>query len=316
MGTDIGIGGTRIGWADVPERVRSALIARLGADVVAEASQPGGFSPGLAARLRLADGRRVFVKAVGAERNPRSPAMHRREIEILRALPRELPVPALLDSYDDGDWVALVIEDVEGASPALPWRTEELVEVLEALGVLAQGLTPSPIAVEPIEAAHPELFTNWRRIAEDPANLVRLPDWAVDHLDLLVDLETDAAQAAHGDTLLHADLRADNMLRTARGIVFVDWPHACVGAAWADLVFFLPSVGMEAGPDPETVWQRSFGADADPDRVNALLAALAGFFLVDSLNPAPLNLPRLRMFQRLQGDVALEWLRSRVRMCA
>jgi Ser/Thr protein kinase RdoA (MazF antagonist) len=283
---------------------------------VAEVSQPGGFSPGLAARLRLADGRRVFVKAVGAERNPLSPALHRREIEILRAMPRELPVPALLDSYDDGDWVALVIQDVEGISPALPWRSEELAEVIDALGVLTEGLTPSPIAAEPIEAAHPELFGNWRRIAADPANLVRLPDWAADHIDLLVDLESGAAQAAQGDALLHADLRADNMLCTAQGVVFVDWPQACVGAAWADLVFFLPSVGMEGGPDPEAVWQRSFGAQVDPDRVNALLAAVTGYFLVNSLNPPPLNLPRLRMFQRLQGDVALEWLRSRVRMCA
>jgi aminoglycoside phosphotransferase len=313
MVTDIGVGGTRIGWAEVPHRVRDALTARLGAEVVAEASQPGGFSPGLAARLRLADGGRVFVKAVGRQRNPDSPLMHRREIEILGALPAGLPVPALLDSYDDGDWVALVIEDIEGRSPDVPWQTEELAEVVDALGVLAQGLTPSPIAAEPIEVAHPELFTNWRSFAENPVGAARLPDWAADHLDLLVRLESGAVEAAWGETLLHGDLRADNMLRTADGIVFVDWPHASVGVDWADLLFFLPSVGLAAGPDPETVWQQSFAARADPDRVNALLAGVIGFFLVNSLQPAPPNLPRLRMFQRLQGDVALGWLRDRLR---
>ncbi len=312
MSTQIGVGGTRIGWADLPERVRTELTARLGAEVVAEASQPGGFSPGLAARLRLADDRRVFVKAVGKDRNPHSPLLHRREIEILRALPPGLPVPALLDSYDDGDWVALVIEDVEGRSPSVPWQTDELAEVIDALGVLSEGLTPSPIAVEPVEETL-DLFTNWRSFAADPVGIDRLPDWAADHLDLLVDLESRSADAAHGNTLLHADLRADNMLRTADGIVFVDWPQACVGAAWADLLFFLPSVGLAAGPDPETVWQQSFGASADPDRVNALLAAVVGYFLVNSLQPAPPNLPRLRLFQRLQGDVALEWLRGRLR---
>ncbi|HJP78603.1 MAG TPA: aminoglycoside phosphotransferase family protein [Pseudonocardiaceae bacterium] len=311
MSTQFGIGGTRIGWADVPEHVRSALAARLGADIVAEVSQPGGFSPGLAARLRLADGRRVFVKAVGTERNPESPEMHRREIEILRALPRELPVPALLDSYDDGDWVALVIEDVEGSSPALPWRTEEFAEVVRALSALTAQLTPSPIETEPIEKVHPELFGNWSSFAGDPVGAERLPDWAADHLDLLVELESAAVDAARGDTLLHADLRADNLLRTERGIVFVDWPHACLGAGWVDLLALLPSVGMQGGPDLETVWQQAIGSAADPDAVNAVLAAFAGFLLIGSLRPAPPNLPGLRTFQRPQGDAALGWLRAR-----
>lgn len=309
MSTQFGIGGTRIGWADVPEHVRSALFD---VDVVDEVSQPGGFSPGLAARLRLADGRRVFVKAVGTQRNPQSPEMHRREIEILRALPRELPVPALLDSYDDGDWVALVIEDVDGSSPALPWRTEEFAEVVRALSALTGQLTPSPIETEPIEKVHPELFGNWRGFADDPVGAERLPDWAADQLDLLVALESAAVDAARGDTLLHADLRADNLLCTERGIVFVDWPHACLGAGWVDLLALLPSVGMQGGPDPEIVWRQAIGSGADPDAVNAVLAAFAGFLLIGSLRPAPPNLPTLRTFQRLQGDAALGWLRARL----
>jgi aminoglycoside phosphotransferase len=312
MSTEFGIGGSRIGWVDLPERVRAALTAKLGAGVESEASQPGGFSPGLAARLRLSDGRRVFVKAVGLQRNPDAPAMHRREIEILRALPPGLPVPALLDSYDDGDWVALIIEDVEGTSPAMPWRTEEFAEVVTALGTLSQRLTPSPIQVAPVDEVHPRLFGNWRTVAEE--DVPRLPEWARDHLELLIGLEAGAADAVRGDTLLHLDLRADNMLRTEHGVVFVDWPHASLGASWFDLVGLLPSVGMQGGPDPETVWQQAIGSAADPDRVNAALAALAGFFLVWSLKPAPPNLPTVRAFQRSQGEVALDWLRGRLRI--
>ena len=40
----------------------------LGSDVVAAQSQPGGFSEGLAAYVRLADGRGVFMKAANALR--------------------------------------------------------------------------------------------------------------------------------------------------------------------------------------------------------------------------------------------------------
>lgn len=309
MTTQFGNGGNRIGWADVPERVRAGLFD---VDVVDEVSQPGGFSPGLAARLLLADGRRAFVKAVGRDRDPHSPGMHRREIEILGSMPVGLPVPALLDSYDDGDWVALVIEDVEGHSPAMPWRTEEFAEVVAALGTLSKALNPSPIAAGPPEDVHPGVFGNWRRLAERPVGVDRLPDWAADHLDLLVELESAGAQAAEGDTLLHFDLRADNLLRTEQGVVFVDWPHACVGAYWIDLLGLLPSVGMQGGPDLETVWQQAIGGDADPDAVNAVLAAVVGYFLVDSLLPAPPNLPTIRTFQRLQGDVGLDWLRERL----
>lgn len=310
MTTQFGSGGNRIGWADVPAHVRGALFD---VEVVDEASQPGGFSPGLASRLRLADGRRVFVKAVGQDRNPHSPAMHRREIEILAAMPAGLPVPALLEHYDDGDWVALVIEDVEGHSPAMPWRTEEFAEVIDALSTLSTALTPSPIAAGSPEDVHAGVYGNWRRLAERPVGVDRLPQWAADHLDLLVELESAGPQAGQGDTLLHFDLRADNLLRTEHGVVFVDWPHACVGAHWIDLLGLLPSVGMQGGPDPEVVWQQVVGADADPDAVNTVLAALVGYFLVESLLPAPPNLPTIRTFQRLQGDVGLAWLRQRLR---
>ena len=73
--TDVGVpsGGQRLPWAETPAPVRRAVQAYLGSPVLVAESQPGGFSPGLAARLLLADGRRVFVKAVGAERNPRTP---------------------------------------------------------------------------------------------------------------------------------------------------------------------------------------------------------------------------------------------------
>jgi hypothetical protein len=54
----------RIPWSDLPARVRAEVERRLGSPVVAARTQTGGFSPGVAARLELADGGRAFVKAV------------------------------------------------------------------------------------------------------------------------------------------------------------------------------------------------------------------------------------------------------------
>jgi len=56
------------------------------------------------------------------------------------------------------------------------------------------------------------------------------------------------AEHAAGDTLLHADIRADNLLITSRDPVVIDWPWACRGAAFVDPVLFAPSVAMQGAP--------------------------------------------------------------------
>ncbi|MDP8923711.1 MAG: aminoglycoside phosphotransferase family protein [Chloroflexota bacterium] len=275
-------------------------------------TQPGGFSPGAAARLRTADGRRVFLKAVGPEPNASAPAFHRREAQIVAALPAGAPVPRLLWSHDEGDggWVVLVFEDVEGRQPALPWRADELGRVLDALEALSADLTPSPLpaAVAPPAAAWFETRgRGWRHLlAERPADL---DAWSARHLAALADLEAKAPEVAAGDTLLHFDVRADNLLLADERVVVVDWPHARVGAAWVEVALFAPSVAMQGGPPPEELLARhSAGRAADPGAVAAVAAAIAGFFTWQALQPPLPGLPTLRAFQAAQGAVARGWL--------
>jgi hypothetical protein len=56
--------GMRLAWPLVPAGLRQAVEQRLGERVVEAVTQPGGFSPGVAARLKTATGKRAFVKAV------------------------------------------------------------------------------------------------------------------------------------------------------------------------------------------------------------------------------------------------------------
>jgi aminoglycoside phosphotransferase (APT) family kinase protein len=51
--------------------------------------------------------------------------------------------------------------------------------------------------------------------------------------------------------LLHADIRADNILLTRQRAMVVDWPWAR-GAAFTDLVLFAPSVALQGGPSTPT----------------------------------------------------------------
>ncbi|MCD5311356.1 phosphotransferase family protein [Kineosporia babensis] len=301
-------------WSEIPAHVRDKVTEWLGAAVVGETSQPGGFSPGVASRLLLSDGRRVFVKAVGAVRNVDAPVLYRREIAVMEYLPLSAPTPRLLHSYDDGEWVVLVMEDVDGVPPRFPWDAAELNRVVSALERLAETLTPAPAVAPQMTETVAEYFTGWRSFAAS-AQLSEVPDaWAREHLPDLVALESRWPEAARGDTLLHIDLRDDNLLLTPEGaVVVVDWPHAAVGAAWCDLLLMLPSAAMGGTVDPEAVWA-SFGPaqNASADDVNAVLAAAAGFFLYRSTLPVPQNLPTLRDFQRSQGDAALRWLRARL----
>src|SRR5207245_2484270 len=140
--------GVRVHGEEVPGSVRAALEARVGAPIVEAITQPQGFSPGLAARLRLDDGRRVFVKAVSEAANPDTPDIHRREARILAALPASAHAPRLLWTFDEQGWVALCLEDIDGRHPHEPWTEDDLNLVVETFTRMAADLTPSPIAVD------------------------------------------------------------------------------------------------------------------------------------------------------------------------
>jgi aminoglycoside phosphotransferase (APT) family kinase protein len=332
--------GTRLPWEQVPAPLRAAAEQRLGGRVTAAVTQPGGFSPGAAARLELDSGRRAFAKAVGPELNPDSPGIYRAEARIAAALPASVPAPEFLGMIDSGGWVLLLFEDIDGIMPAQPWRPAELARVLAAIADLAAALTAAPLAAPTVADVHAASHTGWRKLAaehqaardqaardqaardqaardEAPRNQPArdqpaLDPWAHAHLARLAELESGWADAAQGTSLVHSDLRSDNILLTADRVVFVDWPWACRAVPWYDLVGMLPSVTLAGGPPPgEILATHPVTRDADPQAVTAVVAALAGYFIYESRQPSPPGLPTVRAFQAAQGKVALDWLRAR-----
>lgn len=130
----------------------------------------------------------------------------------------------------------------------------------------------------------------------DPWSRARLPDLAA--------LEATWAVHAAGMTLLHADIRTDNLLLTGDGVVVVDWPHACRGAAFVEVVLLAPSVAMQGGPGPAGLLARSRTArSASRADLTATVCALAGHFTERSLRLPPPGLPTVRAFQAAQGEV-------------
>jgi hypothetical protein len=302
--------GVHLPWAGVPVAVRTWAAGVGGGAPRSTRDLSGGFSPG-ATTLLDCPGGSIFVKAVGAGLNPESPELHRREAVVSAALPPLPQFPRLLDVYDDGDWVALAFVAVDGRPPIHPWDPTELRSAVRALDSLHDALTPNPVADAPPAAERLQpVLGGWADLAAMVQPPAGLDDWTGRHLGRLAELESGWPGALAGSTLLHCDVRSDNLLVTVAGVVFVDWPHACVGAPVFDLVAWAPSVELEGGPAPEELLALSVtGSAIDRDAVAPLVAAFGGFLVRHSLQPSPPGLPTLRAFQAAQGAVALAWIR-------
>lgn len=313
--------GTRLSWRDLPRNVREIIAKRAGAQVVAEVMATSGFTPGFAGILELADGRQVFVKAVSPAQNDHSPVLARQEITAAAAIPAEVPAPRMLWSHDDGDWVVLGFEAVVGRSPELPWRAADLERVLAGVVELSRA-RPLPGHSLPDQGAQwAQSFTGWRSFstmaaAERGVIVERaggIGEWASQHLEQLVSWEREAPRFAVGESLVHGDLRADNLILDPEHLWFVDWPHAGVGAPWLDLACMLPSVTMQGGGDAYELFASSPLSDGvSRDAQRAVVAGITGYFTWNCLQPDPPGLPNLRTFQRAQAYTAVAWLRELV----
>jgi fructosamine-3-kinase len=309
--------GSRLGWADLPRPVRARIAELAGAEVVTETSATSGFSPGFAAVIELADGTELFVKAVSAEQNPHSPELARAEVRAARNLPAGVQAPQLLWSDDDGNWVLLAFTSVQGRSPVQPWNADELGRVLAALAQLSTAQAPAGSDLPSTSADMARMATGWAQLALEPAALERAVvatahgDWVRQHLEDLQRWEGEAADASTGPSLVHGDLRADNVMLSADTVWLIDWPHATRGGApWYDLLLMLPSVAMQGGGDPAGLfWSQPTAQGADPAAVRAVLAAITGFFLHSAVQPPPPGIANLRTFQAAQAETALAWLR-------
>ncbi len=306
----------RLEWRYLPPHVRRLVESRCGSPVVAAESQGGGFTPAFASVLECADGSRHFVKAASVVAQRAFAESYREEGTRLRRLPAATPAPALRWMHDDGEWVVLGIEHVEARPPARPWRHDDLAGALESLEAIAHLLTPPPagLSLETFAVDLADLPGRWaalRTLTADVPGLLELPGLA-GHLDDAGALASRLAEATAGTTVVHTDVRDDNLLVRPDGSVLVcDWNWLVRGAAWIDTVMLL--IGPRGdGLDVEQVLADSpVTRDVAAADVDTLLAAVTGYFLTSALHPVPASSPHLRDAQWWQGEVCWDWLRER-----
>ncbi len=299
--------GARLAWAEVSPVVHAWVEQVLGAEVIDARSQQGGFSPGAAQRVVAANGRRGFVKAVSPVQNADSPGLLRQEGTVLAAMPDGVGVPALLASYDDGDWVGLLIEDVEGRHPRVPWQDDEVRATSTALTELGQHHAPSDWPA--LEDHLADMFAAWPRIAIAP--LDGLDPWLAHRLDDLGARSEAVLPRLAGHTIVHMDTRSDNLLVTPQGRVrIVDWPWASRGTPWFDAVTLLVNLELYGGVEATTYVPLVRDLGASDEDILGVLAGMCGYFIEAATKPAPPGLPTLRGFQAAQVAPCVRLLKA------
>ncbi|MFJ1708962.1 aminoglycoside phosphotransferase family protein [Kitasatospora sp. NPDC088346] len=303
---------TRRPWTALPAALRSAVEARLGSPVAAARSQSGGFSRGAASRLRCADGGRAFVKAVSLDGDPVSARLYEQEAAVAAALPGGLPVPAFRGLITEGGWTALLFDDVPGRTPSVPWRAADLDAVLPALTRLTAVAADRPAPGLSRWGGALADWVGWNHLLARGDALADVPSWARPHAERLAALEAGFPEAAYGDAVLHSDLRSDNILVRRGSVTFVDWAWAARGQDWIDPMIFALCAAVQGVADPDALFLRHPAARrADPEAVDALLAALAGRFTTAARQPTDWGTAPIRAFQRAEAATALHWLGRR-----
>jgi len=294
--------GVRAPWSVMPGSVRAWVDGELGSPVTEAYDQVGGMSPGCATRVVCEDGTRAFVKAVGFDLNPVTPLLFRREITTLTLIGSHELWADLLASYDDGEWVAVLLEDVEGEHPDLSddATMDLLLRETERFSAVLAERVPDPPAPDPDHGGLNDLRAQFHTWADAVARADEIPP---DLLPAWIRRDTGTwealvrALALQDVGLVNFDIRNDNLLLRPGGeLVFLDWGGTSVGPLWMDpLLARLERV--------ESPWFDSSLASspalvaAGDTAVDAWLVGFATFLAWRAHTAVDVNLPTLNDFR-------------------
>lgn len=295
----------RLEWAHLPPALRDDVEARLGSPVVGAHSVEAGFTPGMASVLTCADGSQHFVKAASHRAQRAFAASYAEEVRHLRTLPRTAPAPRLLWVREDAEWIVFATEYVEARPVPRPWTRPDLDACLDALADVAEKFTPAPAAMGlPSFTSETSSWARaWSRLS--------LPDHP-ERIDEVQALAASAGERLIGTTLVHGDVRADNVLIVDDGAaLFCDWNWPATGPAWLDSWMLLVGAYGDGVDVEAVIAERPLLREAPTEAVDSLLALMAGYFLRAGCESVPPNSPHVRDHQHWTGTICWLWLAER-----
>lgn len=304
----------RATWATLPPYVQERIIAELGGKPAEIRMAGSGFSSGFAARVRAESGAALFVKAAGPDNSFAIDAF-RQEARVNPALPQGVPAPRLEFAADFEDWTVLGFEVVTGRAPTLPMSPRDLDLMLDAWAAAAAALTPAPQALLDLGVSARPIDHQLRQfgfVAAGGIDPFPVPPVLEGRIDELARLEQDIDAALTADSVMHFDLRPDNMIVGAGQAWICDWNWVQVHATWFDTACFLVAAQGD-GHDADALFRaHPTAAGVTPDQLDTALAAIIGYYLSQAAQPPiPGVSPYLRAHQRWSGLAATDWLAQR-----
>lgn len=309
----------RPAWDSLPAHLHEAVGAAVGSRVI-EGAAPvtTGFTGAYAGRVRLADSRELFAK-VGTPAQPHVVGALTEEARLLAALPSGIPAPALVASGDADGWRFLVLEMVEGHLPGMPWTGPDADAAHEACLALAEAGTPAPADL--VSGSLGPVFAGAERVQATAAALADgsfvpapgLSSVLLEHAAEVARLTRLAPEVLQGNSLVHSDLRPDNLLVDRSGRAHIlDWNRLCTGPAWVDLVGLMPLMALDGLDAGALMAVSPLTRDADPEHVDAFLAAVT-VYMSGHLDapPPPGCTPALRQHQHHMAGAFLALLADR-----
>jgi hypothetical protein len=187
--------------------------------------------------------------------------------------------------------------------------------MLDAWAQAAAALTPAPQALLDIGVAPKPIGPELRAfagIAAGGIDAFPLPPALRGRIDELAEIENGIEAALAADSVMHFDLRPDNMIVGADRAWICDWNWVGVHSTWFDTACFLVAAHGDGHDADALFWAHPTAALATPDELDTGLASITGYYLARSVEPPiPDASPHMRAHQRWSGLAAADWLAQR-----
>ena len=252
----------------------------------------GGYTAAQRVMAYFSDGFSAFVKVGTTELTSR---WLRQEHDLYESLSASF-MPAYLGWHDDEAHPILLLEDLSHAFWPPPWSEKRVQQVLETLEVVSKYA----MAVPPLVERGADLMNGWSQVAKDPQPVLSLALVSESWLELALPilLQNENSEALKGDSLLHLDVRSDNICFVDDRVILIDWDGASYGNPLVDIAAWLPSLHSEGGPPPEHILPNA------PE----LATLMSGYFACKAGLPSLPDAPYVRDVQKRQLNSALPWV--------
>lgn len=307
-------------WSAVPRAIKDEVAALLGKPVARAERVYGGYAPSATFRIRLADGRRAFVKGVyplatgsGVKWDLEN---EERVYQECAAFMRPW-APEYFGGVKAEGWHVMVLEDV-GPQTMPPWTVAKAKACARSYAAFHAHTYGKPLPRWLSRIEHHDFAPFWDRLASSgelqrTASLARrraaeAEEWLDVALPVLREHAALLLKLRPPFAFMHFDTRSDNIRLQGKLLRLFDWNFACAGPVEFDVAAFAQTIAMEGGIEPErVVAEYDLVLPLRSGALDASIAGIAGYFADRAWRGPVKGLPRIRSVQRRQLKTTLAW---------